>query len=275
MNRKFMLDHLTVLGIVITSLPVLAVSASAAEWSFPFQAGKTVQVTNGSHFDYYTNSKNARDYGLSAGDAVLLPVDATVLAFCKTGVNGDHHAIQLAASDGQKFSLIHVKTSGLSKGQSFKKGSQIGVVAADTPWDNCAQSTAKHLHFAVANADTTIDGIRAGDISGSVTSKNGAVATPTPPPTNNGIVSVSFTAVTGQNGANVRNAPSTSGGFVKSFGANQRLSFDAWTFGTAVMDTSVNPPAPDARWYRLAGTGNQWVSSSVVIGNAPNSRPMP
>lgn len=52
---------------------------------------------------------------------------------------------------------------------------------------------------------------------------------------------------------------------------NQRINFDAWTFGDVVNDFWTG--SPDARWYRIAGT-NQWVASAVVNGNAPGSRPM-
>jgi surface antigen len=54
--------------------------------------------------------------------------------------------------------------------------------------------------------------------------------------------------------------------------ANQRVNFDAWTYGEVVSDFWTNQS--DARWYRITGSNN-WVSSAVINGNAPGSKPMP
>lgn len=95
---------------------------------------------------------------------------------------------------------------------------------------------------------------------------------PVTPPNNNGVRSVSFSATAAPAGVNVRSGPSLSATVVGRLAPNQRVNFDAWTYGSVVNDLWLG--TPDARWYRIAGTNN-WVASAVVYGNAPGSRPMP
>lgn len=83
---------------------------------------------------------------------------------------------------------------------------------------------------------------------------------------------VNFSATAAPTGVNIRSAPSTTASIVGRISPNQRINFDGWKFGETVPDFWTN--APDARWYRIAGTNN-WVASAVVSGNAPGSRPMP
>lgn|GEM_PF-573749 len=96
--------------------------------------------------------------------------------------------------------------------------------------------------------------------------------TSTPPTNTNPIRFVNFSAVTASSGVNVRSGPGSNFGIVRRIGGNQRVSFNAWQYGTTETDLWLR--TPDARWYRISGT-NQWISSAVVFGNAPNSRPMP
>lgn len=86
------------------------------------------------------------------------------------------------------------------------------------------------------------------------------------------VVTVNFTAIAATTGVNVRSGPSLSARVVGRLQPNQRVRFDAWTYGDRVTDMWIG--TPDERWYRLAGT-QFWVSSAVVYGNAPGSRPLP
>jgi surface antigen len=90
--------------------------------------------------------------------------------------------------------------------------------------------------------------------------------------TTGNIHTVNFSATAAPSGVNIRSAPSTSASLVGRFAPNQRINFDAWTYGDTVPDFWIN--TPDARWYRVAGTNN-WVASAVVSGNAPGSTPRP
>lgn len=89
----------------------------------------------------------------------------------------------------------------------------------------------------------------------------------------NPIREVRFSARTASTGVNVRSGPGTNFDIVRRIGGNQTVNFNAWKYGTTERD--VFSGTPDARWYRIAGTNNEWISSAVVIGNAPNSRPLP
>ena len=94
--------------------------------------------------------------------------------------------------------------------------------------------------------------------------------TPTPPA--NSIRYVNFSSITASSGVNGRSGPGSNFPIVRYSAGNQRVYFDAWQYGTTQRDLWLG--TPDARWYRISGT-NQWISSAVVFGNAPNSRPMP
>ena len=90
------------------------------------------------------------------------------------------------------------------------------------------------------------------------------------PNTTTPLYNVNFSATAAPEGVNIRSAPSLNASIVGRAAPNQRLNFDAWTYGDTVLDRWIN--TPDARWYRIAGTNN-WVASAVVNGNAPGSRP--
>jgi hypothetical protein len=248
----------------------LAAAPAMAQLSMPWTGGKNFPVTQTVHSGTPWGVRlDAIDFGLRAGEPVLAPVDSTVKNFCRTGVNRDHHAILLSSQQGD-YSLIHVKTSGISIGRSFKKGEQIGVVAADLPNDpKCAISTGQHLHVGFPSVNSVVDGYRIGDLrlGQQVTSQNGRTATP--PPSSN-IRLVNFSATAAPEGVNVRSGPSLSASIVGRIGPNQRINFDAWTYGDTVNDRWTG--RPDRRWYRVAGTNN-WVASAVVNGNAPGSQP--
>jgi len=83
---------------------------------------------------------------------------------------------------------------------------------------------------------------------------------------------VNFSASAASTGVNIRSGRSVNASIVGRFAPNQGINFDGWQFGDTVPDLWTN--APDARWYRVAGTNN-WVSSAVINGNAPGSRPLP
>ena len=205
---------------------------------------------------------------------MLAPMDSQVIRSCATGVNRNHYAILLRASNGVEYSLIHVTSNPQTvfNGRNFRQGEQIGVIAADLPNDpRCAISRGVHLHFGLPNQSTTVDGVTLNSSSvrlgTMLRSTNGATSNPPNP-----IRFVNFSATSASGGINVRSGPGTNFGVVRRIGGNQRVFFDAWQYGTTERD--VWSGTLDARWYRISGT-NQWVASAVVLGNAPNSRPMP
>lgn len=127
---------------------------TAPTWKLPWSKSVTAKVTQGWHPDGYGLS--SIDFGLSPGQPVLAPFDSKVISQCNAGNN--HRAIKLQASNGQFYSLIHVNTANISTGQTYKQGEKIGVVASDTPWNKCAQSTGPHLHMGFPSNPFTIDG---------------------------------------------------------------------------------------------------------------------
>jgi hypothetical protein len=263
-----------IVGFISTAAAMSAIAAPAmAQMSMPWTGGKTFSVTPARTVPMHPDGwgRAGVDFLLGANEPVLAPIDSTVKKVCATGVNRDHHAILLSSQQGD-YSLIHVRTSGISVGRSFKKGEQIGVVADDTPKDSgpkpCAISYGVHLHVGFPSADSVVDGYKIRDLrpSQQVTSQNGRTTTPPP----NNIVVVNFSATAAPEGVNVRSGPSLSASIVGRIGPNQRINFDAWTYGDAVPDRWTGKP--DRRWYRVAGTNN-WVASAVVNGNAPGSQP--
>jgi murein DD-endopeptidase MepM/ murein hydrolase activator NlpD len=125
----------------------------ATTWKMPWRGGP-VSRNQSWHSDGYGLS--SLDFGLTAGQAVLAPINSTVVSTCNAGNN--HRAIKLQASNGQYYSLIHVTTSSIWVGKTYNQGDQIGVVASDTPWNNCAQSTGRHLHMGFPSQNFSIDG---------------------------------------------------------------------------------------------------------------------
>ncbi|MBH8571762.1 ricin-type beta-trefoil lectin domain protein [Nostocaceae cyanobacterium CENA369] len=123
-------------------------------WRLPWSTGVRATITQGWHVDGY--GMNGIDIGLSAGTPVLAPIDSTVIKQCDAGSN--HRAILLQASNGQQYSMIHVTTSNISVGKTYRRGEQIGTVAANMPWNNCAKSYAPHLHFGLPSKDFSIGG---------------------------------------------------------------------------------------------------------------------
>ena len=265
--------QLTLKKIVATvSLTAIAATSGASAVSaqslnkMPWQGGVSAPITQTFHRDGW--GRQSIDIGLRAGTPVLAPMDSRVIRSCATGVNRNHYAILLQASNGVQYSLIHVTSNPQTvfNGRNFRQGEQIGVIAADLPNDrNCAISRGVHLHFGLPSQNTTVDGVNLNPSSVRVgvtlRSTNGT----TPP-------AVRFSARTASSGVNVRSGPGTNFGIVRRIGGNQTVNFDAWQYGT--RERNIWTGAPDARWYRIAGT-NQWISGAVVIGSAPGSRPMP
>ena len=185
------------------------------------------------------------------------------------GINGD---------DGNLWIYGHLGTLSVdTKNVRVNAGTTIGTIGS-----------ANHLHLEVQNGhsykqtqgasskrqfvlDNTISPLQAYfNIRGTITLPPPRFVTPTPP--NGAICENPFSARTASSGVNVRSGPGTNFSIVRRIGGNQTVTFDCWMHGTAERDiwTGVR----DARWYRIAGT-NQWISSAVVIGNAPGSRPLP
>jgi hypothetical protein len=139
-------------------------SYSDTTWKLPWANNLTWKVnsSNGWHDDFVTGTGMAIDFNpnSTAGDIdVLAPINSTVDYFCPTGDN--HVAMRLIASDGSntKYSLIHLKKAdNIIKGSVVSQGQKLGVVAKDTPWDNCAQSTGVHIHMGMPAKPFTISG---------------------------------------------------------------------------------------------------------------------
>jgi hypothetical protein len=55
-----------------------------------------------------------------------------------------------------------------------------------------------------------------------------------------------------------RSAPSLNAAAVGRLQPNERVNFDAWTYGDVVNDVWIGQP--DARWYRVPGRG--WVATA-------------
>ncbi|MEH1794440.1 MULTISPECIES: peptidoglycan DD-metalloendopeptidase family protein [unclassified Nostoc] len=262
LNIRAKLKLLILPGVILMSSAVAA-PAMAADWGLPWQAGKSATISRGvgSHYDGWNKQSNAVDFALSPGTPVLAPVDSTIISVCQARGADNHNAIWFSSPDGN-YTLMHIKAFGLSKGQSFKKGQQIGVIAADTPNDpTCAVSYGPHVHINFPSLNLVVDGYKVGNMtSGTYTSKNGTIVGNF----------VNFSAITAPAGVNVRSSPSTSASIVGRLGGNVRVDFVEWKYGDSVPDTWTGKP--DRRWYRIAGTNN-WIASAVVNGNAPGSQP--
>jgi murein DD-endopeptidase MepM/ murein hydrolase activator NlpD len=140
----------------LTSATPLTQSASAqTAWKMPWNAGLTPRINGGWHYDGFLKINTALDVGLPAGSVVRVPIKSTVTSFCNAGNN--HLGILLRASDGRQYTLTHVTSTGVRIGRTYNQGEQIGVVAADRPWNNCAKSTGPHLHFGLPSQNMTID----------------------------------------------------------------------------------------------------------------------
>jgi cell wall-associated NlpC family hydrolase len=83
---------------------------------------------------------------------------------------------------------------------------------------------------------------------------------------------VEFTATTSEYYTNVRSGPGFSYPVAGKIKPNTKLTFEGYTYGTKVTDIWLG--TPDYRWYKIAGK-DWWVSSAVVMGNAPGSSPVP
>lgn len=131
----------------------IASRRQSSSWRLPWRAGVKGIVTQRWHSDGWSKRKSF-DIGLPAGTPVLAPIDSRVLQFCNAGNN--HLSIRLQSKDGKKYSLIHVKSSTVSRNKKYKQGQKIGVIAGDTPWNRCAKSTGPHLHFSLPSQNFTI-----------------------------------------------------------------------------------------------------------------------
>ncbi|MCC3406624.1 MAG: ricin-type beta-trefoil lectin domain protein [Microcoleus sp. PH2017_10_PVI_O_A] len=126
----------------------------ATTWKLPWRGGP-VSRNQTWHTDGYGLS--SLDFGLNGGQAVLAPIKSTVISACNAGNN--HWAIQLQASNGQYYSLIHVAASSISRGKTYNQGDQIGVVASLAPLNpKCAVWTGVHLHMGFPSKNFSIDG---------------------------------------------------------------------------------------------------------------------
>jgi hypothetical protein len=139
----------------VTSVTLMLQSSTALAqaWKMPWPSNISAPVTQTAHGE----GSRAFDIGLSANTPVLAPVDSTVVSSCIAQYSNNHRAIKLRASNGQIYSLIHVRASSLKN--SYKQGEQIGVDAADLPSDSrCAVSRGIHLHMGFPTLPFTIDG---------------------------------------------------------------------------------------------------------------------
>lgn len=218
----------------------------ANNWKLPFQGTATVNQT--SHPDDY--NMRAIDLKLSIGSDVLAPVDAKVISQCNAGNN--HRAMLLESVDGVRFSLIHVTTSDIYNGKTYKQGDVIGKVASDTPKNACAYSTGVHLHFGLSS-NISVDGrnILNLPLNASLTSSNIA----------NGQVFVLWSSsipLKAYAGAG------TSFRVTRDVATNSPLYFSARANGEGVIDSFRRSSQPNTLWYKLNGV-NEWMSAAQVL----------
>jgi len=126
-----------------TSKTTKIAHASRSGWRVPW-LGATATVTQRWHSDSWGRYKSV-DFGLPAGTPVVAPVASRVVSFCNAGLN--HLAIRLQAVDGNRYSLVHVKSRSVYVNKRYRKGQVIGVIARNTPRNRCARSTGPHLHM--------------------------------------------------------------------------------------------------------------------------------
>ena len=155
------LQKITAATILTTIASTLVATAANAQTlnKMPWQNGVSAPITGTYHGDGW--GRQSIDIGLRAGTPVLAPMDSQVIRSCATGVNRNHYAILLQASNGVQYSLIHVQSNPQTvfNGKSFRQGEQIGVVASDLPRDaRCAVSYGHHLHFGLPSQNATVDG---------------------------------------------------------------------------------------------------------------------
>lgn len=131
----------------------IASRRQSSSWRLPWRAGVKGILTQRWHSDGWSKLKSF-DIGLPAGTPVLAPIDSKVLQFCNAGNN--HLSIRLQSWNGKRYSLIHVKSSTVSRNKKYKQGQKIGVIAGDKPWNSCAKSTGPHLHFSLPSQNFTI-----------------------------------------------------------------------------------------------------------------------
>lgn len=125
------------------SIKVARASRRRSYWRIPW-LGATARVSQRWHSDGWGRYKSV-DFALPAGTPVVAPIASRVVGFCNAG--GNHLAIRLQAVDGNRYSLVHVKSRSVYVNKRYKKGQQIGVIARNTPWNRCARSTGPHLHM--------------------------------------------------------------------------------------------------------------------------------
>lgn len=150
-KNRYAVGSLAGIALSLGSTPFLTADASANP-KLPFTGSAT--VSQSAHGDGY--GLRAIDLALRAGTPVLSPADSVVVATCNAGNN--HRAIKLR-SGSTFFSLIHVTTSDVFVGKTYRQGQQIGTVAADRPNNACARSTGVHLHFGVSSNAPVVDGV--------------------------------------------------------------------------------------------------------------------
>jgi len=70
----------------------------------------------------------------------------------------------------------------------------------------------------------------------------------------------------------VRSGPGTNYAIVGQRSPGAVVNFDAWTRGQFISYSALG--TADDRWYRIAGTQNQWISAALISGG-PSSTPTP
>lgn len=112
-------------------------------WRLPW-VGATATVSQRWHSDSWGKYRSI-DFALPAGTPVVAPIASRVVGFCNAG--GNHLAIRLQAVDGNRYSLVHVKSRSVYVNKRYRKGQIVGVIARNTPRNRCARSTGPHLHM--------------------------------------------------------------------------------------------------------------------------------
>jgi len=250
--KKLLKASLISLPILISTIPVFALKVSPANANTFCQCTAYVSARLG-NFPY---PAHAGDWGASvlpkAGFSKISSPQAgaiVVMGRSFPGSNAQFGHVSIVEQVLTERSGVFIRVRGANQGNS----------------GNFAESGCSNVN--VIRFGTSVTG--RSDISFWV--KNSTV--PAPPIDTNPVRAVRFTITTNRTYAtNVRSGPSLNDCVLPQLRTNTSVTMDGWKYGSTVNDMWTGKP--DSRWYRIAGT-NEWVSSAVVAGNAPNSNPMP
>jgi surface antigen len=251
MNMKKLLKaSLLALPILASTIPLVVLKAAPANAAGFCQCPDYIQNKTG-----IRNTQDAKNW-----DNTLLPSNGYSRL---SGPRAGAIAVMEANFPGADTTYGHIGyvEQVLSNGQIDLRGTNQSVGGNPFTEANCT-------NVRITRFGTSTTGEHASKISFWV-KNNTTPVSPDPNP----FRAVSFTITTNRTYAtNVRSGPSLNDRVLRQLATNTSVRMDGWKYGSTVNDMWTGKP--DSRWYRIAGT-NEWVSSAVVAGNAPNSNPMP